>query len=67
MKATLWKNYEILSFYYGPKKAYEIPWEIRMGFLQLNEFWGWCSLLKKCVKSYSNLFIHINFVCGRFV
>ena len=47
MKATLWKNYEILSFYYGPKKAYETPWEIRMGFLQLNEFWGWCSPVKK--------------------
>ena len=30
------KNCEILSFYYGPKKAYETPWEIRIGFLQLN-------------------------------
>ena len=36
MKATLGKNCEILSFYYGPKKAYETPWEIRIGFLQLN-------------------------------
>ena len=60
------KNCEILSFYYGPKKAYETPWEIRMGFLQLNEFWGWCSPVKKCMKSYSNLLIHINFVCSRF-
>ena len=53
MKATLWKNCEILSLYYGPKKVYETTWEIRMGFLQLNElFWGWFSPVKKCVKSY---------------
>ena len=36
MKATLGKNFEILSFYYGPKKAYETPREIRIGFLQLD-------------------------------
>ena len=36
MKATLGKNCEILSFYYGPKKAYETPREIRIGFLKLN-------------------------------
>ena len=66
MKANLWKNCEILSFYYGPEKAYETPWEIRMGFLQLNEFWRWYSPVKKCVKSYSNLLIHINFICARF-
>ena len=60
MKATLWKNCEILSFYYGPKKAYETTWEIRVNSEVDAALW------KKFVKSYSNLLIHINFVCGRF-